>query len=200
MAVVSAHLREHLTEGEAASIPDYNEFAIAEILGSFGEGMVIKAGASKWMEIKPVLSDEKRTLVLVDREFYVEGVARPLGEDILQDVVKAELPTVHVVMLTRSVDKDTETLRTDLADRLAIPFHDFVVAAKMVSEEEGQAESRLCDSFQILFTHHVCIDLTRSIYKVAKETLETTVEDLSRSVGVRSGPSGLSQFTDRGRV
>lgn len=174
-----AHLRKRLSEGTAAPIPDYNESAIAEIMGSFGAGMVTKAGASDWKKIKTDLSDAKRTLVVVDREFYVKGVASPLGEDILKDVVKAQLPSVHVVMLTRSVDEDTEALRTELANRLDIPFQDFVVAAKTVSEEEGQAESRLCSSFQILFTHQVCIDLTRSIYEVAKGTLETTVEALS---------------------
>ena len=177
--VVLARLRESLTEGNASSFPDYNESAIAEILASFGEKMVITAGVSDWKKIEPVLLDAKRTLVVVDREFYVDGVAFPLGEDILRDAVKAKLPTVHVVMLTRSVHEDTEALRTELADRLDIPFQDFVVAAKMVSEEEGQAESRLCNSFQVLFTHHVCIDLTRSIYEVAKKTLETTVEALA---------------------
>ena len=78
VAVVLAHLRERLTEGEAAPIPDYKESAIAEIMGSFGEGMVTKAGASNWKEeIKPVLCDAKRTLVVVDREFYVEGRSSP---------------------------------------------------------------------------------------------------------------------------
>ena len=201
VAVVLAHLRERLTEGEAAPIPDYKESAIAEIMGSFGEGMVTKAGASNWKEeIKPVLCDAKRTLVVVDREFYVEGVPRPLGEDILQDVVKAKWPTVHVVMLTRSVDEDTEALRTDLANRLGIPFEDFAVAAKTVSEEEGQAESRLCNSFQVVFTHHVCIELTRSIHRIATETLDTTVEALGSQSVYDLAPSGLSQFADRGRV
>ena len=180
VAYVLAHLRERLTEGEAAaSLSDYDESAIAEIMGSFGEGMVTKAGASNWMEIKPVLVDAKPTLVIVDREFFVEGVAHPLGEDILKDVVKAKSPTVHVVMLTRSVDEDTETLRTELANRLSIPFQDFGVASKMVSEEEGQAESRLCNSFQVVFTHHVCVELTRRIHRVAKETIGTTVEALA---------------------
>ena len=177
--IVLARLRESLTEGNAASFPDYSESAVAEILDSFGKEMVMRTGALNWKKIAPVLLEEKRTLVIVDREFYVDGVARPLGEAILQDAVKAKSPTVHVVMLTRSVDEDTEALRTQLADRLDIPFQDFVVAAKMVSAEEGQAESRLCNSFQVLFTHHVCIDLTRSIYEVAKRTLETTVEALA---------------------
>ena len=177
--VILAQLRQRLTDGEAAPILDYNESAIAEIMGSFGEGMVTKAGASHWKEIKPILLGPKQTLVVVDREFYVEGVPRPLGEDILQDVVKAKSPTVHVVMLTRSVDEDTEALRTELANRLGIPSQDFAVVAKAVSDENGRAESRLCDSFQVVFTHHVCIELTRSIHKVATATLGTTVEALS---------------------
>ena len=179
VADVLAHLRERLSEGAAAPIADYDKSAIAEIMGSFGEEMVTKAGASNWVEIKPVLVDAKPTLVVVDREFFVEGVASPLGEDILQDVVKTKSPTVHVVMLTRSVDEDTETLRTELANRLDIPFQDFGVASKMVSEEEGQAESRLCNSFQVVFTHHVCVELTRRIRKIAKRTIDTTVEALA---------------------
>ena len=202
VADVLAHLRERLSEGAATPIADYDESAIAEIMGSFGEGMVTKAGASNWMEIKPVLVDAKPTLVVVDREFFVEGVASPLGEDILQDVVKTKSPTVHVVMLTRSVDEDTETLRTDLANRLDILFQDFGVAAKMVSEEDGQAESRLCNSFQVVFTHHVCVELTRRIRKVAKGTIDTTVEalasqsayDLDRVVFDNSLAEGASEL------
>ena len=175
---VLAHLRERLTEGDAAPISDYNESAIAEIMGSFGEGMVTTAGASNWKEIEPVLRDAKRTLVLVDREFHVDGVAQRLGEDILQDLVKKRLPTVYVVLLTRSVGEDTEPLRAELADRLDIPFQDFVVAAKAASEEEGRTESDLCNSFQILFTHQVCIDLAHRIYAIARHTLETTAQTL----------------------
>ena len=179
VAVISEQLRQRLTDGEVAPIPDYNESAIAEIMSSFGEEMVTKADASHWKKIKPVLLDAKQTLVVVDREFYVEGVPLPLGEDILQDVVKAKSPTVHVVMLTRSVDEDTEALRTELANRLGIPSQDFGVAAKTVSDEKGQAESRLCDSFQVVFTHHVCTELTRSIHRVTTATLGTTIEALS---------------------
>ena len=149
VTVISAQLRQRLTDGEDAPIRDYNESAIAEIMGSFGEEMVTKAGASDWKKIQSVLLDGKQTLLLVDREFYVEGVPHRLGEGILQDVVKAKSPTVHVVMLTRSVDEDTEALRTDLANRLGISLQDFVVAAKAVSDEKGRAESRLCESFQM---------------------------------------------------
>ena len=179
-AVILADLRQSLGDGEAAPSPDYDESAIAEIMGSFGEGMVTKAGASQWRAIIPSLRDAKQTLVVVDREFFVEGVSSPLGENILQDVVKAKGPTVHVVMLTRSVDEDPEALRNELANRLGIPFQDFVVAAKVASEEKGQAESRLCDSFQVVFTHHVCIELARRIQRVATTTLDTTVDALSR--------------------
>ena len=201
-AFVLAHLRERLTEGEATPISDYNESAIAEIKGSFGEGMVTTAGASNWKEITAVLHDQKRTLVLVDREFYVDGVAQRLGEDILKDLVKKKLPTVYVVLLTRSVGEDTEPLRAELADRLDIPFPDFVVAAKTASEEEGRTESRLCNSFQILFTHQVCIDLAGRIYEVARATLETTVHtlgaqsvyDLDRAVFQNSLAEGASEL------
>ena len=177
-AIVSL-LRERLAEGEAAPRPDYNDSSIAEIVGSFGEEMVTRASASKWGDIKPTLSDAERTLVIIDREFPVDGVAIPLGENILQDVVKAQFPSVHVVMLTRSVDEDPEVLRKDLANRLDIPFQDFGVSAKMVSGERGQAESSLCNAFQVVFTHQVCITLTRRIHDVAKKELETTVEALS---------------------
>ena len=44
-------------------------------------------------------------------------------------------------------------------------------------------ELRLCNSFQVVFTHQVCIALTSRIYDVAKKHLETTVEALgSQSV------------------
>ena len=158
-AFLLAHLQERLTEGGDAATADYNQPAIAEIIASFGEEVVTKTSASNWQEIKPVLADGRRTLVLVDREFYVAGVARPLGEDILQDLVKAKLPTVYAVLLTRSVGDNTEQLRAELAERLGIPFQDFVVAAKTASEEQGRTESHLCASFQVLFTHQVCIDL-----------------------------------------
>ena len=176
---VSSLLRERLAEGEAAPRPDYNDSAITEILGSFGEEMVTMASASKWGDIKPTLSDARRTLVIIDREFPVDGVAVPLGENILQDVVKAQFPTVHVVMLTRTVDEDPEALRKELANRLGIPFQDFGVSAKMVSEERGQAESGLCNAFQVVFTHQVCITLTQRIHNVAEKQLETTVEELA---------------------
>ena len=139
---------------------------------------------------------------LVDREFYVDGVAQPLGEDILRDLVKKNMSTVYVVLLTRSVGEDTEPLRAELASRLDIPFQDFVVAAKTPSEETGRAESRLCNSFQILFTYQVCIDFARRIYDVAKGTLETTVQalgaqsvyDLDRSVFQNSLTEGASEL------
>ena len=201
-ASVLAHLRERLTEGEATPISDYNESAIAEIKGSFGEQIMTTASTADWKGITAVLSDQKRTLVLVDREFYVDGVAQPLGEDILTDLVRTKLPTVYVVLLTRSVDEDTESLRADLADRLGIPLQDFVVAAKTVSDEEGRTESRLCDSFQILFTHQVCTDLAGRIYEVARATLETTVRtlraqsvyDLDRAVFKNSLTVGASEL------
>ena len=201
-ASILAHLLELLTEGEATPIPDYNESAIAEIKGSFGEGMVTTASTADWKGITAVLNDQKRTLVLVDREFYVDGVAQPLGEDILKDLVRTKLPTAYVVLLTRSVDEDTEPLRAELADRLCIPLQDFVVAAKKVSDEDGRTESRLCESFQILFTHQVCTDLARGIYGVAKETLSTTVRtlgaqsvyDLDRAVFQNSLTEGASEL------
>ena len=201
-AFILAHLRERLTEGEATPIPDYNESAIAEITGSFGEGMVTTAGSSNWKAITAVLIDQKRTLVLVDREFYVAGVAQPLGDDILKDLVRTKLPTAYVVLLTRSVDEDTEPLRAEIADRLCIPLQDFIVAAKKVSDEDGRTESRLCESFQILFTHQVCTDLARRIYGVAKETLSTTVRtlgaqsvyDLDRAVFQNSLTEGASEL------
>ena len=49
----------------------------------------------------------------------------------------------------------------------------------MVSAAEGHAESRLCNSFQVVFIHNVCIELTRRIHRVAKETIGTTVEALA---------------------
>ena len=194
--------RGRLAEGEAAPRPDYNDSSIAEILGSFGEEMVTRAGASQWEAIRPTLSDAKRTLVIIDRDFTVSGVAIPLGENILQDVVKAQFPTVHVVMLTRSVDEDPEALRKDLANRLHIPFQDFGVSAKMVSEEGGKAESSLCNAFQVVFTHQVCITLTRRICDVAKKQLDTTVEalgsqsvyDLDRVVFGNSLSEGASEL------
>ena len=201
-ASIVAHLRERLTEGEATPIADYNDSAIAEIIASFGEDMVTRTGASHWQEIKSVLADAKRTLVLVDREFYVDGIEQPLGENILQDLVKTKLPTVHIVLLTRSVSDDTEHLRAELAKSLDIPLQDFVVAAKTVSDERGRTESHLCNSFQTLFTHEVCIDLARRIYRVAKTTLETTVQslcaqsvyDLDRAVFQNSLTEGASEL------
>ena len=44
--VVLARLRESLTEGNAASFPDYSESAVAEIMDSFGKERVITTGAS----------------------------------------------------------------------------------------------------------------------------------------------------------
>ena len=195
-ASVLEHLRERLTESETGPTPDYNDSAIAEILESFGEDMVTTAGVPHWKKIKPVLRDGKRTLVLVDREFYVDGVAQPLGEDILRDLVKTKLPTVYVVLLTRSVGEDTEPVRAELADRLDIPFQDFVVAAKTPAEEQGRTESRLCNSFQSLFTYQVCIDMARRIYEVTNRTLETTVEALGAQSRIRPRPSGLSELLD----
>ena len=179
VTAITARLGQSLTAGEVPPIPDYNDSAVAAIMESFGEEMVTKAGASNWREVTPDLGGATQTLVIVDREFYSDGVPNPLGEAILQDVVRAKSPAVHVVMLTRSVDEDTEALRIDLARRLDIPCQDFVVAAKGVSEDEGQAEARLCESFQLAFTYHVCIELTRSISRVATASLDTAVEALS---------------------
>ena len=178
VTAITARLSQSLTAGESPPSPDYNDSAIAEIVESFGEEVVTKAGALNWREAMPDLGGATQTLVIVDREFYSDGVPNPLGEGILQDVMRAKSTAVHVVMLTRSVDEDTETLRSDLATRLDIPRQDFVVAAKAVSEE-GQAEARLCESFQLAFTHHVCIELTRSISRVATASLNTAVEALS---------------------
>ena len=191
MAAILAQMRQRLTDGEDAPVPDYKASAIAEIIGSFGEGMVTKTGASHWKDIKPVLRDAKRTLVVVDREFYVDGVPQPLGEDILQDVVKAESPTVHVVMLTRSVDEDTEALRTELANSLGIPPQNFGVAAKAVSDEKGQAESRLCDSFQV-GVHSPCLHQVNAEHSQGSDCDPLHCRRRAQqSVSVRSRPSGL---------
>ena len=191
VADIVAHLRQCLTDAGAAPSSDYNESALAAIIASFGEAMVTKAGATTWKEIRPVLLDGTQTLVLVDREFYVEGVSRPLGEDILQDVVKAKSPTVHVVMLTRSVDEDTEALRTDLANRLGIPFQDFVVAAKAASEEEGQAELRLCNSFQVVFTSS-CLQRVNAQHSSGRHgDPGRRCRSTEQSVSLRSRPSGF---------
>ena len=136
VTAITARLGQSLTAGEAPPSPDYNDSAIAEIMESFGEEMVTKAGALNWREVTPDLDGATQTLVIVDREFYSDGVPNPLGEAILQDVVRAKSPAVHVVMLTRSVDEDTEALRSDLATRLDIACQDFVVAAKAVSEDD----------------------------------------------------------------
>jgi hypothetical protein len=138
----------------------------------------------------------------VDREFSVEGVTTSLGEQILQDVVKSKIPQVHVVMLTRSVGDDPEQMRDDLATRLEIPRQDFEVTAKVVSDEPGLSESRLCTSFQRVFTHRVCISLTRSIHAAMESNLETAVEalvaqsvyDLDRVVFQNSLDEGASEL------
>ena len=201
-AFVVAHLRERLAEDGATPIPDYTQPAIAEIVDSFGGETVTTVGRSDWNNVRPVLRDARRTLVLLDREFYVDGVAHPLGEDILRDLVRERSPTVYVVLLTRSVGDDTERVREQLAERLDISLQDFAVAAKTAAQDEEGTERHLCKSFQILFTEQVCIDLARRIYDVAKGTLDTTVQaladqsvyDLDRAVFQNSLTEGASEL------
>jgi hypothetical protein len=183
--------------------PDYSAAAIEQILKSFGEDSVAKGGAADWPQLRATLADERRTLVIVDREFAVEGVNLPVGDDILQDVVKAKLPTVHVVMLTRSVGGDAEAFRADLAKKLDISAQDFIVTAKVTSDDEvAGAEQNLCSSFQLVFTHQVCTSLTRSIHGVIQRNLDTAVEalvaqsvyDLDRVVFQNSLDEGASEL------
>ena len=195
-------LQARLSEGVPPQIPDYSDAAIESILQSFGGEMVTKVGAARWAEVRPTLSDDRRTLLIVDREFSVEGVSTPFGEQVLQDVVRSKMPKVHVVMLTRSVDEDPELLRGDLAARLDIPRQDFEVTAKIVSDEAGLSESRLCASFQRVFTHQVCLSLTRSIRGAMEDNLESAVEalatqsvyDLDRVVFQNSLDEGASEL------
>jgi hypothetical protein len=197
-----AALTQALGAGDAAAPPDYNDAAIDAIIASFGADMVTKVGSAKWPDVKATLDADKRTLLIVDREFSIAGVSTPFGEDVLRELVKAKEPKVHIVMLTRSVEQDTETLRADLAARLEISRHDFEVTAKTVSEEAGAAETALCSSFQRIFTHQVCMNITRNIRVVMADNLKHAVDefasqsvyDLDRAVFQNSLIEGASEL------
>lgn len=178
VAEIRATLNQALG-ADPASPADYSDGAINAIIASFGAEMVTTVGSARWPELHRTLPVDRRTLLIVDREFAVEGVPTPLGERILQDVVRKATPKFHVVMLTRSVDQDADALRSELAARLEIPGHEFEVTAKTVSEEPGAAEAALCTSFQRIFTHQVCMNVTRSIREVMSANLVSAVDDLA---------------------
>lgn len=199
---VRAALRVALGVPQVDQTVDYNDAAIEAIRASFGADMVTTVGAARWPEVRPTLPADRRTLLIVDREFAVEGVATPMGEQILQDLVKAPTPKFHVVMLTRSVDQGAEALRTELAARLEIPRHEFEVAAKTVTEDVTVAEASLCSSFQRIFTHRACMNVTRSIHGVMAANLTNAVDefasqsvyDLDRVVFQNSLTEGASEL------
>ena len=199
---IRAALRVTLGVVQEAQPVDYNDAAIDAILASFGADMITTVGSARWPELRPTLPADRRTLLIVDREFAVEGVATPLGEQILQDLIKAPTPKFHVVMLTRSVDQDGEALRTELAARLEIPRHEFEVTAKTVTEDVAAAEASLCSSFQRIFTHRACMNITRSIRAVMADNLTNAVDefasqsvyDLDRVVFQNSLVEGASEL------
>lgn len=196
---IRAALNHALGTGDVA---DYSETDISSIIASFGAERVTTIGSAGWPALHPMLPVDRRTLLVVDREFAVNGTKTTIGEQILQDVVRKEVPKFHVVMLTRSVEQDSESLRTELAARLEIPRHKFEVTAKTVSDDERAAEASLCGSFQRIFTHQVCMQLTQSIHSVMVKDLESAVDtlasesvyDLDRVVFQNSLEEGASEL------
>ena len=202
VAEIRALLNHALGAGDAAGPADYSDAAKNAIIASFGAGMVTTVGSQRWPDLRPTLPEDRRTLLIVDREFAVQGVTTSMGEQILQNLLKTPVPKFHVVMLTRSIEQDAEALRTELAKKLEIPRHEFEVTAKAVTDDVAAAEASLCSSFQRIFTHHVCISLTHSIYGAMRDNLKSAVEqlasqsvyDLDRVVFQNSLPEGASEL------
>lgn len=198
-ADIRAALNTALGAGDAA---DYSPTDFTAIIASFGQGMITTVGSAGWPNLHPTLPVDRRTLLIIDREFAVKGVKTTIGEQILQDVVRKEVDKFHIVMLTRSIDQESETLRADLATRLDIRRHKFEVTAKTVSDDEGAAEASLCSSFQRIFTHQVCMQLTQSIRGVMATDLDSAVDalasesvyDLDRVVFQNSLDEGASEL------
>jgi hypothetical protein len=169
-------------EPETSLEADYNEDEIAAILKSFEDVSVIQVGREKWIaekdELKRGVSAE--TVVIVDREFYIDGVVSNLGDEILREF--ATSPVVgNLVMLTRSFTREQADEATEkLADELKIDRTKFAVMSKhRTPGGSPDTEEQLRRSFRVVFTQRACIELAGALVAEMESEMRTTLQQLS---------------------
>lgn len=190
-------------EVRAAEPADYSEDELNSVLTSFGENLQT-LGLKKWgsdkESIKKTLSES--TLLIVDREFVVDGEKSQAGEVILQELVSADCPECHVVMLTHSVTPDAvEGLRHQLAKDGPAPIYRFAVMSKQNAGGDTTAADNLKRSIRHLFVHKTCsaiakklaVVMASELQQTASQLLDQSVYDLDRAVFQNSLKEGASE-------
>lgn len=141
------------------------------------------------------------TLLLLDRQFMVEGRSEDLGELELAALVSAKTGGT-IVILTHSVTTDAaaEDLRYELARKYELPVSAFAVMPKGADTQNAVAS--LAASVRTIFTHKACEMLTRevgdvlsqSVKKAADEFLGHSLVELDRVIFANSRDEGASEF------
>jgi hypothetical protein len=163
-------------ETGTATSAEYSTGEIDAIKASFGEIKCI--GHTAWQKDKLTLLQgmSRKSLVIIDREFVVDGKALRLGDGILRELVVAPGCEAHLVMLTHSVAPgDVAALRRELAGDDATALHRFAVVAKGGS---GDAAERLRESIRVVMTHGTCFALLQTIAKEMKRGVERALSEL----------------------
>lgn len=161
---------------DAAKPAEYTAGDLASIMKSFGGIQCL--GLAAWNERKATLiaSMSKRTLVIIDREFVIEGSPVRMGEEILKELVQSPGLEARLVMLTHSVGQGgVAGLRRELSGDNTAALHRFAVVAK---GGPGDAAVRLRDSIRVVMTHGTCFTMLQSITKVMKNGVDTALTEL----------------------
>jgi hypothetical protein len=166
----------------ATTEADYNEDEIDAILASFGDVEVTRVGREKWISEKDQLKAAvtAETLVLVDREFYVDGAVSRLGDEILREFASS-LVAANLVMLTHSFTREQAANDTEsLAQELQIDRIKFAVMSKhRTTGGAADTEEQLRRSFRVVFTQRACIELAGALAKEIADEINNTLQQLS---------------------
>ncbi len=174
-----------------------------QLIDSLGKDVVEPYSYGQWS----ALSSEKRvigpdTLVLIDHEFTREGLADE-GPKILGEILNSQSQG-YCVMLTHKIGPaEEETHRLELAALLSRQVHQFAVLSKREdAANPGAIDQRFTRSFQVVFTHKLCDDVTKMIGAVLKKSLDQTstqlltqsIYDIDRAIFHNSHLEGATEL------